>query len=163
MASVVTAVVAAFLAGAIALFRERRRELRSLLVAARVVRQLMLSTSVNFQDAANSEYAAREALMNVPGRKVFNTVWEAHRDTLAGNLTDLQWPNLQIAVNSYFLAIGLLEGAPDRLTSSELFAAAGHLSTAALTLEPFCRKTGFLRNPGRSSVPGVVEFENSRT
>jgi hypothetical protein len=99
MAAVIAAILAAFLAGAIALFREHRLQQRRLLVASRV-------TYNTFEVAANgirgSLRTNRWPLFNaLPGDASFSNTWETYKGDLAGHLTWEEWGNIEKAVSRY--------------------------------------------------------------
>jgi hypothetical protein len=99
MAAVIAAIGAAFLAGAVALFREHRLQQRQLLVAARVMH-------ATFKVASQSIKTTLEtngwALFNaVPGETSFPTAWETYKGGLAGHLTWDEWVRVERAVTAY--------------------------------------------------------------
>jgi hypothetical protein len=152
MVPVVTAVVAALLAGAVALYRERREELAEFLVAVRVVRALFGDAAKFLQAFAEGDMepdlswatvdAATQAL-------AFEATWSQHRERLARHLARNEWDTLAKAVTGYFVSTstslaGEISRAPFDLCERDL-------RTAAMTLEPYCDHAGLLRNPGRRS------------
>jgi hypothetical protein len=102
MAAVIAAILAAFLAGAVALFREHRLQQRRLLVAARVTYDTFGVAANGIRSSLNTN---KWALFNaLPGETSFSTTWETYKGDLAGHLTWEEWGPIEKAV-SHYLAI----------------------------------------------------------
>jgi hypothetical protein len=154
MVPVITAIIAALLAGVVAFARERRLELRRLLVAARLVRDALTHADITMQIFGRHqpplEWATVTAIaefLDVP------KVWDAHADVLAGHLSISEWDTIGLAVSSY---LSVLVNAKDPTTSPndlrDRFAnAQRHTSKAIAVIEPYCRTAGSLRNPGHAT------------
>jgi len=85
VAAVIAAIGAAFLAGAIALFREHRQQQRRLLVAARVRNATFEVASLSIESSVSTN--GWELFNAVPGESSFSAAWEAYKADLAGHLT----------------------------------------------------------------------------
>jgi hypothetical protein len=137
MTAVLAAILAAFLAGAIALYRERRLESRQLKVAARV-----LESSVALAMAAAlaaSETPEWDVLDEAPGHDAFERVWEEHRDTLAGHLPREAWGSVQGAVRDYLLFFFVERDSPPNVSPMKdmLEEIAKKLEKARTVLHPY--------------------------
>ena len=153
MTAVITAIVAAFLAGGIALYRELRLELRRLLVAARILRALFQEAAIYADifagpdaDYDSTTLEALSGMLDVP------TVWAEHREVLAGQLTRRQWNEIAVAVATFEI-VTLTDNrpsttAPDRQRFAD---ASADLQRAVDVLDPYCNHAGILRNPGRKT------------
>jgi len=89
MAAVVAAITAAFLAGAIALFRERLLETRKLRVAARILESTLALAYSGVHVAADSD--SWDILDKTPGKDSLRQTWEKYGDILAGHLKRPDW------------------------------------------------------------------------
>lgn len=99
MAAVIAAILAAFLAGAVALFREHRLQQRRLLVAARVAYdELGVARKGITISLVSNRWAALNAL---PGNASFSTTWETYKGDLAGHLSWSEWQQVEQAISEY--------------------------------------------------------------
>lgn len=150
MAAVIAAIVAAALAGAIALYRERRIELRALLVGARVVSSALLEASLSLDVTADrpglTGHHAIELVDSFQGEKALVESWEAHRAILAAHLPLEHWRRIVIALR-HFRLIGALEKA-DKDT---ILRVSHDLTAGSTLLYQYASRAGWFRNPGRSS------------
>lgn len=99
MAAVIAAIAAGFLAGAVALFREHRIQERQLLVAARVMDEVLATArrGINVSLATDGW-----APMNfLPTHNSFLQAWETYREDLAGHLEYAEWQKLTSAIAGY--------------------------------------------------------------
>jgi len=101
MAAVIAAILAAFLAGTIALYREWRLEARRLRVAARIMEATVALAARGIRVALEGE--SWDAVDEAPGKETFERVWEAHRDVLAGHLRRNDWNSVQAGADNYLL------------------------------------------------------------
>lgn len=138
MAAVAAAVVAAFLAGGIALYRERRLERRRLRVAARSLHATFAMAGAGVHTA--SEIDGWNVIDLTPGRESFEQTWAKHQDVLAGHLSRQDWNSIQSGVLSYLIELSTQRPeksnqppARDRLTA--LKATIDH---ACAVLRPLC-------------------------
>lgn len=138
MTAVIAAILAAFLAGAVALFREHRLQQRRLLVAARV-------TFANFSVARNGLKTSLStdgwAPFNLlPGRDAFSEAWNEYKGDLAGHLTWGEWLFVEDAVTRY-LALGALsqEGEPSQ-AGDVLERIVKALDGGRDALQPYCER-----------------------
>ncbi|HKO39533.1 MAG TPA: hypothetical protein VJU14_14305 [Solirubrobacterales bacterium] len=100
MAAVVAAILAAFLAGAIALFRERRLEARRLRIAARVVKATVEDALVVSVLVSEGKFSW-EKMCAVLSKEELSQLWDAHRDVLAGHLSREEWISTQGAISRW--------------------------------------------------------------
>jgi len=138
MTAVAAAIVAAFLAGAIALYRERRLEARRLKVAAR-----LLSAAITLAAAATSVTAREDSwnvLDEIPGKDTFQETWGEHSAILAGHLSRADWQSVEKATRNYLMRFSIVrEGAPNEPPAQErLEGLAEQLKSALRVLQPFC-------------------------
>lgn len=138
MAAVLAAILAAFLAGAIALFREYRLEVRRLRIAARVMESTFIIALASVEVVSGAEDWA--TFDEAPGREAFERVWEAHRDVLAGHLNRRDWDTVQAAARNYLLTFYIdRDCAPNDATWESIW---GPLKSALkdgyMTLSRFC-------------------------
>jgi hypothetical protein len=138
VAAVIAAIAAAFLAGAVALFREHRAQQRRLLVAAR-------ATESSFRVASNSIKTSLgsggwQPFNQLPGRSSFAESWDSYKADLAGHLTWGEWLQVETAVNTY-LAVGVMaqDEAP-RESEGVLTAAQEKLESGTRVLRPYCER-----------------------
>jgi hypothetical protein len=158
MVPVVTGIVAALLAGAVALFRERRLELQRLLVAARVVGSLF-TTSGNILHAfatADADYSLG-SVNEIGGILELANTWAEHRDVLAAHLNKAEWDKVARAVESYHAVMPVGNTGKGSSAGALDFFARDDLKAAAATLKPYCDHAGFLRNPGHRASPMAIE------
>lgn len=149
MAPIIAAIAAAFLAGSVALYRERRQELRSLLVAGRVMGNTFLEASAVIGHLSESE---EWDISGEPGGLTsFSAAWEEHRNVLAAHLTRPQWASVESAARRYLLAMAQQGQAPPSRFAKQLSDTADSLLAAAATLAAYSEKVGAVRNPGRGS------------
>jgi hypothetical protein len=152
MVPVITAIVAALLAGAVALYRERRLELQQFLVATRVMRGVFTTAEtllgVFLKENANYGWDVVNALTPVLN---FRDAWEQHRDVLAGQLTRPQWDAIARAATNYSIAFADADSRERTVAESrETFTQArDDLAAAAAVLNPYCDRAGWFHNPGR--------------
>lgn len=157
MIPVVTAIVAGVLAGAIALYRERRIELAALLVAARVM-STSLKTVGGFVQAASTGELEPELLGDAPGVESAFATWERHRDVLASNLRFDQWEVVEDAIWGVSLVLAVRESTEDSLPTL-LREHSDEMMRSALILSHYAHRAGRLSNPGRKApVPGAEMF-----
>lgn len=148
MTPVITAVVAGFLAGAIALYRERRLELARLLVAARVLRASFLDAGRGIGIFAQGDAPVdRELFEATLGAFDLKEVWSDHREVLARHLKRREWDSISWAVTFYFVATVPESGSPVAASQKVYSGAEAELHAAADALSPYCQRAGFLRNP----------------
>jgi hypothetical protein len=150
MVPVITAIVAALFAGAVALFREQRLELRRFLVATRVVGAVLQEGSksmsiLSFPDF-DWEWSVVDgvaASLNVPD------IWHQHRDVLASHLSRQEWHLVATAIAT---SVRVLASVERRKTPADLHAlfesCMDEMHAAALILSAYCARAGMLRNPG---------------
>lgn len=110
MAAVVAAIGAAFLAGAIALFRERRQEQRRFVVAARVTHATFRVASQAIKTALDMN---RWPIFNaMPGEDSFANAWESYKGDLAGHLSWEEWRKVEDAVSRYLALLSMSQDNP---------------------------------------------------
>ena len=136
MTAVVAAIAAAFLAGAVALFREHRLQQRRLLVASRV-------TYATFDVAANGIRASLETngwspFDLLPRESSFSSTWESHRGDLAGHLTWDEWGHIEKAVNGYLAVRTMSQADSPKNAQPVLEATLDLLSRGNDALRPYC-------------------------
>jgi hypothetical protein len=102
MAAVLAAILAAFLAGAIALYRERRLEARRLRVAARVVQATIAEAMTNWMMVSQGKLSWKQFGLN-PAKGDIVESWDQHRDILAGHLCREEWTAIQDAISGYLM------------------------------------------------------------
>jgi hypothetical protein len=160
MVPVVTAILAALLAGAVALYRERRLELQRLLIAARVVESLFTSSGNNLGVVAKAEadYPWSD-VARIHGMLDLANIWAQHRDVLAAHLNKAEWDEVAHAVDSYHAVMLVANTAKGSSAGHRNYFARTRdaLKAAAATLKPYCDHAGFLRNPGHRASPMAVE------
>jgi hypothetical protein len=135
MAAVVAAILAAFLAGTVALFREHRLQQRRLLVAARV-------SYATFGAAAKAIKTSLEvnrwALLNaVPGDVSFSNAWETCKGDLAGHLTWREWRQVEEAVSYYLVIKTMKQDDPPQSCRPVLEATRDRLEKGRKALYPY--------------------------
>jgi hypothetical protein len=160
MVPVVTAILAALLAGAVALYRERRLELQRLLVAARVVGSLFTSSGRFLRVFAEAEADYPwSTVTDIRGILDLANIWAEHRDVLAAHLNKAKWDKVAHAVDRYHDVMLIANpGEGSSAAARDLFARARDaLKAAAATLEPYCDHAGFFRNSGHRASPMAVE------
>lgn len=127
MAAVLAAIAAAFLAGAVALFREHRLQQRRLLVAARVMHNLFGTTTRRLKSDG-------PASSNAPsGDPSFASAWDSYREDLAGHLTWSEWQTIEEGVNSYLDVQGQAD-----IPQPMLDASRATLNAGIDALYPYC-------------------------
>ncbi|HEY8817147.1 MAG TPA: hypothetical protein VIP57_18860 [Candidatus Dormibacteraeota bacterium] len=138
MTAVVAAILAASLAGAIALYRERRIEARRLRVAARITEATIALAARGTRVTTEGE--SWDALDEAPGKQTFERVWEAHRDILAGHLQRNDWNSVQGGASNYLLYFFVTRtGPPNKLPAKKgLEGLVEDLDKARAALLPFC-------------------------
>jgi type II secretory pathway pseudopilin PulG len=100
MAAVIAASLAALLAGAIALYRERRLEARRLRVAARVVQAMIEEVLALVITASKGGLSVEKVWFALPREEIVR-LWTEHRDVLAGHLSRQEWITTQAAISDY--------------------------------------------------------------
>jgi hypothetical protein len=138
MAAVIAAILAAFLAGAIALYREWRQEKRRLQVAARIMEGTVALAARGTRVASGSK--SWEVLDEAPGKDTFEQVWGAHRDVLAGHLQRAQWDAVQTGATNYLLYFYVTRTGPpsEPPAKKALETLAIELDVARAALVPLC-------------------------
>ena len=136
MTAVIAAILAAFLAGAIALFREHRLQQRRLLVAARV-------TFATFGVAANgirtSLLADGWAPFNaLPGGDSFSVTWDTNKGDLAGHLTWEEWRRVETAVNRYSALTTMSQSESPDNVRGVMVPVQNALAEGSDALRPYC-------------------------
>jgi hypothetical protein len=106
MAAVAAAILAAFLAGAIALFRERRLEARRLQVAARITQATLMEALNNARNVSMGKVRWSNFVLK-PSEQEIVGAWVGHRDILAGHLSRTQWTAVYIGFHSYLMLFHL--------------------------------------------------------
>jgi hypothetical protein len=136
MAAVIAAIGAAFLAGAIALFREHRLQQRQLLVAARVIDATfdMAQAGINTSLSRDDWYPFNE----IPGRDSFFAAWEAHKADLAGHLTWSEWLDVARAVNFYFVLAAFDQRNSPMAEQEVMNRTTAELGNGTKILRPYC-------------------------
>lgn len=139
MAAVIAAVVAAFLAGAIALYRKRRLEIRRLRVAARVLQAEGVLAMVATELAQRSD--SWKVFDETSRIGAFENAWEEHRDILAGHLPETAWSTVLSGVRSYLLYFHVERGRPPNTSPAKknLEEIETSLQEAVTALVPFGR------------------------
>jgi hypothetical protein len=99
MVAVAAAIGAAFLAGFVALFREHRVQERQLMVAARVVDEVLQTAKRGITVSLKSN--TWRALNSMPTHESFVQTWEGLRGDLAGHLAYPEWQALAAAIAAY--------------------------------------------------------------
>lgn len=149
---VVTAIVAAVFAGAIAAYRERRLELAALLVAARVVGAALDSAIVDVELAAQEGFP----IDFVPSPIV---AWVEHRSVLARHLGEEQWAAVGYGVG----VIETLESFEGRTDLAGLIPeGADHVRRAIAVLDAYAKQAGRVHNPGRRALVPATPVEDQQ-
>lgn len=140
MAAVIAAIGAAFLAGAIALYREHRQQQRKLLVAARVVEATFKSSLGGIGASKRSDRWA--AINNLPGRESFSAAWETYKADLGGHLTWAEWVTVERAAFRYTsLLVMSKEKPPSNEDAAEVISKTEErLMEGREVLNPYCTK-----------------------
>lgn len=152
MAAVIAAIAAAFLAGAVALFREHRLQQRQLLVAARV-------TDASFRRAANG---MRDSLSSngwapfnrLPGETSFSDAWDLHGGDLAGHLTWNEWLSVETAVSHYLAIRTMSQDDVPHVSRSVMDQAIERLGEGSEALRPYCIRRLSAWRPLRGRLSG---------
>lgn len=152
MAAVVAAIIATFLAGGIALYRERRLELANLLVAARVV-SISLATSAQVLELlVQGGQEQVDLLSEVPAIDQFPAVWAEHRTALARHLTGDQWEGLvDAAERLQMVSWAARSPGSNAINAAAMRTAAKLLRLADSVLRAYGKRAGVWRNPGRKT------------
>jgi hypothetical protein len=136
MAAVIAAIAAAFLAGAVALFREHRLQQRNLLVAARV---LYAAFGVAANGAGTSLKTNGWAPLNrLPGEASFSGAWEDFRTDLAGHLTWDEWNDVEAAVPRYLALMNMSQDSDPQSSEATISSIAEALDVGRQALYPYC-------------------------
>jgi len=141
MAAVLAAIVAGFLAGAVAIYREHRLEQRKLLVASRVMDATFnvarggIETSLHGDDW--------EPLNAFPGRDSFLTAWESYKGDLAGHLSWREWKEVELAVSHYFTLVEMKQDDSPKTAEVEevLEKVKAALEKGRTALHPYCTRS----------------------
>lgn len=161
-ASIVAAITAAVMTGVIALYRDRRLELRNLLIATRVLSALFLDAAASLSVLGDAEAEAWWSVLDaLPGQEQFMRAWDEHRAVLAGHLTRNQWNVVDDAVRKYRLLTHLDRRRPPCHYSSLSLDGQHRLEAAAATLRNYTHSAGFLWNRGETN--GAVGHEKVGT
>ncbi|MFL5833082.1 MAG: hypothetical protein ACJ76B_03765 [Solirubrobacterales bacterium] len=136
MAAVVAAIGAAFLAGAVALFREHRLQQRNLLVAARVL-------FATFGVAANGIRTSLKTnewppLNRLPGETSFSGAWETYRADLGGHLTWDEWNDVEGGVHRYLALMNMSQEKDPQNAEATISSIADALDVGRQALYPYC-------------------------
>lgn len=137
MAAVIAAIGAAFLAGAIALFREHRLQQRHLLIAARVMHATF---GVAAQSIKTSIDGNEWALFNaVPGETSFSAAWETYKGDLAGHLTWKEWRKVESVVSAYLALMAMTQESPPQEEPKDVLSTVrAGLVVGQGVLRPYC-------------------------
>jgi hypothetical protein len=136
MAAVVAAIGAAFLAGAIALFREHRQQQRHLLVAARVMHS---SFGVAYQSIRTTLEADEWAVFNsVPGQASFSMAWETYKGDLGGHLAWSEWRKVEAVASGYMALTAISQEEQPRKSENVLGEVRDALLVGREVLLPYC-------------------------
>jgi len=139
MAAVAAAIVAAFLAGAIALFRERRLEARRLRVAARITQATLMEALNNARNVSSGNVRWSNFMLK-PSEQEIVKAWSDHREILAGHLSRSQWTSVYVGFHAYLLLfhLGKDAGSENRDWGPMWEEIQGCLITASDALETYC-------------------------
>jgi hypothetical protein len=153
MVPVITAIVAAVLAGGVAIYRERRIELWKLVVAARVLLASLQDAFLLLEVLRDESFDVRwERFLERDDWSGIEAVWSQHRETLAAGLSRSQWNQVVFGVEAYF---GAMRQAADRGRASHederdrFVRAQKHVKLASNVLGAYSERPGVLHNPGR--------------
>lgn len=136
MAAVIAAIGAAFLAGAVALFREHRQQQRQLLVAARAMYATLGVATQAIDTALGSN---GWALFNaVPGERSFPSDWETYKGDLAGHLTWDEWVAVERAVTGFEVLRTMKQDQAPNEAEDVLVRVRGWLVDGRDSLLPYC-------------------------
>jgi hypothetical protein len=144
---VVTAIAATFLAGLIALARERRRELRNLAVAARVIHRACEDVRSGASIIAAREGDHRVEDMRITGTSLgISEAWKEHRNALASHMSEDAWNDVAVVLSIYLIAV-TAGGPVNDAFANNMKNLAALAETAKQRLAPYCEKPGVLRAP----------------
>lgn len=163
MVPVITAIVAAALAGAIAVYRERRIELWRLVVAARVLLAALEGGFILLEVLRDSSLSIRwERFRDRGDPEDVEALWGQHREVLAAGLRRDQWEHVVHGVDAY---LRVITHAVDRahLTDAEADPTSGdnrdrfrsvqeRVKVAGDVLRAYCERPGLFQNPGRRAT-----------
>jgi hypothetical protein len=99
MAAVIAAIIAGAFAGGVALLREHRIQERQLLVAARVVDEVLNIAESGIDVSLSSN--GWEPFRSMPTPELFSRSWEESRGDLAGHVDHREWNLLSYGVSAY--------------------------------------------------------------
>jgi hypothetical protein len=138
VAAVIAAIGAAFLAGAVALFREHRLQQRRLLVAARAVYSVFNMARIGLETAvSHNEWAAANG---VPGEESFARTWEESRGDLAAHLAWEEWVKVERAVQRYLVLRKTSQRRRPAKSAAPIGIVVESLLEGAWTLEPYAEE-----------------------
>jgi hypothetical protein len=155
MTAVIAAIVAAAIAGGIALYRERRIELTRLLVAARVLSAEMARVGMVVDGGAEMDQpkvAGAVWLLDefVESGEPLTKAWEGHREVLAAHLRAKEWEKVERAIRSVALLKVMVGAERDAEHARSLIVGTAHdLHASADLLFRYSKWTGILFSPGR--------------
>lgn len=136
MAAVVAAIGAAFLAGAIALFREHRQQQRQLLVAARVMHSTFGVAYLSIRTALELDEWA--VFNSVPGGVSFSTAWDAYKGDLAGHLTWEEWRKVEGVASAHMALRAMSQESLPTEAEGPLGEVRDGLLAGRSVLQPYC-------------------------
>jgi hypothetical protein len=136
MTAVIAAILAAFLAGGVALFREHRLQQRRLLVAARVTYATFRVATNGIKTSLNSDSWAPFNLL--PGKTSLSETWDSYKGDLAGHLTWPEWRWIEESVNHYLALTAMSQSESPKESHSVLDSTRAMLEKARQELRPYC-------------------------
>jgi hypothetical protein len=136
MAAVIAAIVAGFLAGGVALFREHRIEERKLLVAARVIDEAFFK--VEGAVVVSLESNGWEPFNLLPTQESFMDGWEAFREDLAGHLTSSEWKDLTTTLALHQTVSSMTQSESPKNAEELLNSLLTRLKSSRTRLAPYC-------------------------
>jgi hypothetical protein len=153
MAPVIAAILAGLVAGAVALYRERRLGLLRFLVAARVLSGLFSYSGAGLLVMALKPHSIKWDLLDeTPGHDAFFEIWAEHRNTIAGHLSLAEWRDVDEAVTLYLMLHQLERSEPPAHYHETFTYTATALDAGRQVLTSYCETAGHLRNPGRRAL-----------
>ena len=138
MAAVVAAIGAAFLAGAVALYREFHQQQRDFLVAARVMHATFGVASLAIRTSLDSN--GWQPVNRMPGKTSFSTAWDSYKGGLAGHLTWSEWQEIETAVTLYLALMNTSQDHPPQDAEDALREIEKSLDAGRDALHPSCIK-----------------------
>lgn len=138
MAAVIAAILAAFLAGSVALFREHRLQQRRLFVAARVLEASFGVASQSIKSSVKGNHWA--AFNSLPSIESFAEAWDASKADLAGHLAWEEWGQVEKAVNIYLAGRTMQQEGLPEASEEVLLGIRMILENGRTTLRPYCER-----------------------